>query len=397
MNRLHDAQAAPAAPSPVRRLHAIFPQACEAVGIASVPLDLCDAIARDASLRARYDVSHWVATARGPFVRKNQRGVTHPLLAKIVHKFAKGTDLLRRRTVRRLIAACRSGDVVIVYPGLTADETDALRDKGAILVHDPVNTAHPHGWYALQRAYAAAGIAMDFGPDEAAIDQERRRMRASDFAFVCSPHVESSHEALGLPRTHLIRSSYGWNPHDFRPERRPAAQCRFLFVARGSVRKGLPVLLQAWERAKVKGRLILVGGVEPDVAAHCERQLRDPSIEQRAFTRDLAAVYGDADVFVLPSFEEGSPLVSYFALAAGLPSLLSPAASGWIVRDGGEGLVVEPDDVALLADALRRLADDAALRERLGAAARVRAADYTWDKAAARRLGGLEQALAIAR
>jgi glycosyltransferase involved in cell wall biosynthesis len=157
------------------------------------------------------------------------------------------------------------------------------------------------------------------------------------------------------------------------------------------------VLLRAWVRAKVAGRLMLVGGVEPDVAERCAEQLRDPTVVVREYTRDLAAVYGDADVFVLPSFEEGSPLVSYLALGAGLPSLLSPAASGWVVRDGVEGIVVEPDDVDQLADGLRRYAEDVALRERLGAAARARAGDYTWDKAAARRLAGLEQALANAR
>jgi glycosyltransferase involved in cell wall biosynthesis len=167
-----------------------------------------------------------------------------------------------------------------------------------------------------------------------------------------------------------------------------------VFVARGSVRKGLPVLLDAWREAGLKARLILVGGIEPEVLDRCAAALRLPSVEACPFSRDLARAYGNADVFVLPSFEEGSPLVSYMALAAGLPCIMSPAAAGWVVRDGKEGFVLEPDDKPKLIEALRLLAGDRALRQRMGEAARLRAADYTWERCAARRLDAIEQALA---
>lgn len=384
---------APSQASGRLRLHLVFPQACELVGIASIPLELSDAIQSTPALQARVQAVHWVASALAPFTRQNQCGRAHPLLAKIAYRFARGGDMLRRRTVRRMVANCKPGDVVVIYPGLLPADTDALRNKGVVLVHEPVNTAHPFCHRAMQRAYAAAGIPLPGKPDEVEIAEERRRMHPQDLVFVTSPLVAQSVEAMGMPPQHLLPTSYGFNPRTFRPVRRPAAKCRFVFVARGSVRKGLPVLLEAWMKAKIDGQLILVGGVEPEIAARCEAALRHPSVETRPFTRDLAGPYGDADVFVLPSFEEGSPLVSYLALAAGLPCLVSPAAGGWIVRDGQEGIVQEPDDVSALVDNMRRLAEDHELRRRLGAGAALRAADYTWERVAAQRIDAIDQAL----
>ncbi len=375
------------------RLHAVYPQVCEPIGIASIPLELLDAVERSAELRSRFEVCNWVAAARPPYRRSNQRGCSHALVAKIAYRLTGGADFLRRRTVKRLLAACRPGDLVMPYPGVLAPEVDELRGRGAVIVHDPVNTAHPHGWHSLQRAYAAAGIPLHRGPDEAAIADERRRFRPEDFAFACSPHVQASHLALGLDPSRVIATSLGWNPRTFQVQRTRAAEPRFLFVGHGSVRKGLPVLLAAWAQAAVRGKLVLVGGIDDEVRRHCASLLARDDVEVLAHTRDLAAVYGAADVFVLPSFEEGSPLVSYLALAAGLPSLLGPAAAGQVVRSGVEGVVVEPDDQPALVDGLRRLATDGSLRERMGALAAERAAEFTWDRVAERRFTALDRVL----
>jgi len=388
-------QSAPRASTSPRswRLHAVYPQVCEPIGIASIPLELLDAVERSVELRSRFEVCNWVAAARPPHRRGNQRGCAHPLVANIAYRLTGGADFLRRRTVKRLLAACRPGDLVMPYPGVLAAEVDELRGRGAVIVHDPVNTAHPHGWHALQRAYAAAGIPLGRGPDEAAIADERRRIRPDDFAFACSPHVQASHVALGLVPDRVIASSLGWNPLAFRARRTPSAEPRFLFVGHGCVRKGLPVLLAAWARAAVRGKLVLVGGIDEEVRHHCASLLARHDVEVHPHSRDLGAVYGAADVFVLPSFEEGSPLVSYLALAAGLPSLLGPAAAGQVVRDGVEGVVVEPHDQSALVDGLQRLAADGSLRERMGALASVRAAEFTWDRVAERRFTALDRVL----
>jgi len=53
-----------------------------------------------------------------------------------------------------------------------------------------------------------------------------------------------------------------------------------------------------------------------------------------------------------------------------------------VLEDGREGLLVQPEDERCLADALVRLLQDPALRERMGRQGQAKAADYSWDKVA---------------
>ena len=81
------------------------------------------------------------------------------------------------------------------------------------------------------------------------------------------------------------------------------------------------------------------------------------------------------DLVALPSYgEEGVPQSLMQAAACGLPAVSTTVgAIREAVIDGETGLIVPPNDVPALAAALRRLMTDAALRARMGAAARVRA------------------------
>jgi colanic acid/amylovoran biosynthesis glycosyltransferase len=77
-------------------------------------------------------------------------------------------------------------------------------------------------------------------------------------------------------------------------------------------------------------------------------------------------LYGAADVFCLPSFAEGVPVVLMESLAMGVPVVASGIMGiPELVGDGVDGLLVPPGRPDLLADALERLAADPALRRRL--------------------------------
>jgi glycosyltransferase involved in cell wall biosynthesis len=99
-----------------------------------------------------------------------------------------------------------------------------------------------------------------------------------------------------------------------------------------------------------------------------------------------------ADVFVFPSLFEGSAVVSYEALACGLPSVVTPSA-GSVVRDGVEGFVVAPRDVEALAARMERLGRDPALRARMARAARARALEYDWPRYHAALAGLIDQVM----
>ena len=85
------------------------------------------------------------------------------------------------------------------------------------------------------------------------------------------------------------------------------------------------------------------------------------------------ALLRSADFYVLPSHNEGLPVSLLEAMSWGLP-LISTRVGGIpeLVRDGVDGILVEPGDVPALAAAISRLAGDADLRFRMGQAARAR-------------------------
>ena len=98
----------------------------------------------------------------------------------------------------------------------------------------------------------------------------------------------------------------------------------------------------------------------------------------------LPAVYAQADVFVLPSRDEGMPNAMLEAMAAGLPVIGSKVAGlDEVVIDGKTGLLIPPEDAAALAEAIRILIEDRDHTFALGQAARTRVeADFSWDHAA---------------
>jgi glycosyltransferase involved in cell wall biosynthesis len=99
-----------------------------------------------------------------------------------------------------------------------------------------------------------------------------------------------------------------------------------------------------------------------------------PRLRRLGYRADVPAILAAADIFVLPSHFEGLPMSVIEAMLTGLPvvatDIRGPREQ---VVPGQTGLLVPPATVAPLADALRALATDPALRARMGDAGRTRA------------------------
>lgn len=153
-----------------------------------------------------------------------------------------------------------------------------------------------------------------------------------------------------------------------------------LAVGRLAYYKGFHYLVEAMQ--KVDGADLAIVGEGPERASLesliAERQLGERvRLWGRLSDPDLLALYGQADVFCLPSCErsEAFGLVQLEAMGAALPVVSTDLPTGMraINRNGETGLVVPPQDPAALTGAINRLSSDAALRNRMGAAARQRA------------------------
>jgi glycosyltransferase involved in cell wall biosynthesis len=142
--------------------------------------------------------------------------------------------------------------------------------------------------------------------------------------------------------------------------------------------KGISDLIEAAALARrTQPRLeLLIGGEGPERAAlqaHAGRVLPDAA-HFVGEVRDTASLYGAADLFVLPSYTEGLPLVLVEAALAGVAAVATNVGGiPEIIEDGTTGLLVAARRPHDLAAAITRLAADSSLRERLAATARERA------------------------
>jgi glycosyltransferase involved in cell wall biosynthesis len=153
-------------------------------------------------------------------------------------------------------------------------------------------------------------------------------------------------------------------------EQRAAARPRpyLLFVGPREPRKAPDVLDAAYSRARARGLDAELVVVDNGAA--------------RVDDRELASLYAGALAVVQPSFLEGFGLPPLEAAAHGTPAVVS-ALDCFAETLGDAAMRVPPGDADALAEAMLRIAGDEALRARLGAAARERAAVYTWERSAA--------------
>jgi glycosyltransferase involved in cell wall biosynthesis len=163
------------------------------------------------------------------------------------------------------------------------------------------------------------------------------------------------------------------------PTKRHGAGCTFLFAGGVTQRKGIKYLLEAWRRVRRPGwRLQLLGPLPRDPGP-LRAFLGEVELLGRVSHAEVPARLAAADVFVFPSLCEGSAVVTYEALACGLPSVVTPNA-GSVVRDGVDGFLVPPRDAEALAERMERLGSDPELRAELAASARARALQFDWPR-----------------
>ena len=188
----------------------------------------------------------------------------------------------------------------------------------------------------------------------------------------------------------------------FTPGVRPPGPPVLLYHGRVDARKGVLDMLDALAPLAAEGLAfrLLVSGIGPtfdETAARIAALGLGGHARMTGYVdyEDVPAVYRQGEIFVSPTYAEGFSNTILEAMASGL-AVVSCRSVGVVdcIRDGENGLLTDPGDVPALAGALRRMLTDAALRDRLAAAAleecrRV----YSWS-AVGRQIMGVYASLA---
>ena len=198
------------------------------------------------------------------------------------------------------------------------------------------------------------------------------------------------HAQMGVALDRLTVVPVGVDHEVFRPYDDVVKKKGRLMVTTSSdvPMKGLVPLLEAIAKLRVERDidLVVIGKPQPKgrVAGALERLgLTDIVTTITGVSdEDLARLYGEAEVAIVPSLYEGFSLPAIEAMSCGVPVVATTGgALPEVVGLSGEtGLLVEPNNPDALVEAIGRLLDDGDLRERLGAAGRERVIErFTWQ------------------
>jgi glycosyltransferase involved in cell wall biosynthesis len=202
----------------------------------------------------------------------------------------------------------------------------------------------------------------------------------ADYIILNSQFSRKTFVDEGVSPEKLIYIPRGYNPVQFKKSIRSDKKFRVLFVGQLLVRKGLLYLLKAWDALRLpNAELVIVGQPMDETRNILSRYVGRKDIVFKGFIPDPAAEYQQADVFVLPTLDEGSAKVVYEAMACGLPCIVT-ANAGSTIRNEIDGLIINIRSAHEVAAAICRLYEDRDFRCYISQAATDAAANYTWEK-----------------
>jgi glycosyltransferase involved in cell wall biosynthesis len=212
------------------------------------------------------------------------------------------------------------------------------------------------------------------------LEQKRKEMELADLTLVASRYVEATIREFCLDKN-IARIPYGvdaefWTsgPINERPE-----PLRFVYAGNLSVRKGVPLLIEAWAKAGLcDAELVLVGswGLADSKRRSLPRGIRwFPPCSSQA----LRDQYRDSHVFVFPSYSDGFGLVLLEAMACGLPAIATEASIGPEIITADCGFITPTGDLDRLVELLRWFDVHRDEVPVMGRQARTQAARCTWS------------------
>lgn len=285
-----------------------------------------------------------------------------------------------------------------------------------MLVRGPFDVAHsPHPLMLPSRTAARVVTIHDLDflthPERSGAEVRRDYARLvrehahlADHLVVNSAYTAGEvHDRLDVPRGSITVCRAGapdWKPRTGIPDAGP-----ILFVSTLEPRKNVGGLLDGYERLLACGRdvppLLLAGRVTPAASAWLARMQLPPlsgRVRHLGYVSDIErrALYENARLLVLPSFDEGFGLPVLEAMTVGVPVVASNRGALPEVL-GDAGIMVEPDDPDALAGAMEKLLFDRQAAARAAARGVRRSLTFRWDASAEALYSAYEHAITLRR
>jgi glycosyltransferase involved in cell wall biosynthesis len=278
----------------------------------------------------------------------------------------------------------KDADLLLVRSG--AGQSGAIqkaRKNGMAIVTDH-SIAHPAFMHeALREEFARFGMAAGYDAQADLWKLVLRDCADADLLLVNSDFVKKTFVEQGYP-VNKVRVAYLGVREEFfdlKRDYRIDGPVRILFTGNFDIRKGVRILLEAIRQCRRSGldvRLELMGNLGN--GAPCLQPGDEIFFSHTPFAplTQVAAAFAGADLFVFPTFAEGSSRSGMEAAAAGLP-IITTENCGLPLQHGKSAIYVPVNDAACLAEAIGLLSADEGLRTSIGRnAMRTVTENYTW-------------------
>jgi glycosyltransferase involved in cell wall biosynthesis len=279
----------------------------------------------------------------------------------------------------------QNADILLVRSGAGQCGAISTARKNGLRVVTDQSLAHPAFIHEiLSKEFARFGMKAGYHPNADLWKLVLRDCDQADFLLVNSHFVKETFVEQGYPAEKIRVAYLGVSEKFFGLKCDYAIQgpANILFTGNFDIRKGVRILLEAIRKCRRGGadlRLNLIGNL-----GNGERCLEPGDSDFFTHTpfvlpEKLALAFASADLFVFPTFAEGSSRSGMEAASAGLP-IITTKNCGLPLEHGRSAMYVPVGDAEALAETLSQMLTNQALRESVGQnAMKTITENYTWD------------------
>lgn len=298
-----------------------------------------------------------------------------PLLRKLVPG-NKICDNLFDLLVSRQIMNC---DIFHGWLGYSLRTLKRLNGDGTKILID-MYTAHPNfRKELLSDEYERLNLNYQL-TDDPLREKYLKEIELADHLITPSSHVYKTCVLQGVPSDKLTIIPFGVDIHRFKPTGKKDKIFRVIYVGAISINKGIYYLLEAFRQLRLpRSELVLIGQLQSEfrpILAQYDDLFKHIS---HVPNDQLANWYGNSSVFAFPSLTEGSAMVTYEAMACGLPPIVTEN-SGSVVRSNVDGFIIPIRDMETLKEKILFFYENEDRRKEMGKSARKRAEQFTWER-----------------
>ncbi|MBI5183637.1 MAG: glycosyltransferase family 4 protein [Nitrospinae bacterium] len=213
-----------------------------------------------------------------------------------------------------------------------------------------------------------------------------KELKLADYLLLSSRFAYDSFMEYGFNPKKLILLPLGVDIDLFKPPigKKEGEKFIVLFRCRICFKRGVQYLLKAWDILNLKlkdAELVLVGDYSVDEPFFAPYR-KNKSIKFMGIVNDrdrLVDIYQRSSLFILPSIVNSEPLVTYQAMACGLPLIVTPNA-GSMVRDNIDGFIVPIRDAEAIAQKILYLYQNRDILNKMGERACAYIREFTWER-----------------